>query len=153
MEPTTIPAMAPPDRPPFFPATGTALDVELDPGVVPFVNMLPIGVVIGNLTPVHRVSVLEYRQHESVALGEVAEQYEQRLGRLPAKPQLSGSFCTPRIHPPERESAGSAQLVKSARICVMALRLVEPHRSGVEAICSSLVAYSACIMLALVKTY
>jgi hypothetical protein len=111
-----MPAIAPPDKPLLFPAAGTALAVEFEPDVVPFVNMLPMGDEIGSLTPAHRVSVFEYRQHESVELGELAEQYEQRLGRLFAKPQLSGSFCTPRMQVPERESAGRAQLVKSARI-------------------------------------
>jgi len=48
---------------------------------------------------------------------------------------------------PERESAGRAQFVKSARIRLIAPAAGVPHRSGVEAISSSLVAYSAWKML------
>jgi hypothetical protein len=43
----------------------------------------------------------------------------------------------------ERELAGRAQLVKSARIWFIALAVVEPQRSGVAATWASLVAYSA----------
>lgn len=50
------------------------------------------GADMGSLTPVHRVSVFEYRQHESVEFGEDAEQYEHSEGRLLANPQLLGSF-------------------------------------------------------------
>jgi hypothetical protein len=113
----TIPAMAPPLSPPpplELPAAA-ALLVALDPDVVDVIA--PMEVVTGSLTFVHRVSVWALIQHESVALGELRAQYEQRLGRLFAKPQLFGSFWTPTIHCPLlRESDGSAQLVKSARI-------------------------------------
>lgn len=49
---------------------------------------------------------------------------------------------------PDKESAGRAQLVKSARIWSSAFAEVDPHKSGVEAISASLVAYSAYEMLA-----
>ena len=76
-------------------------------------------------------------------LGELAAQYEHKLGKLSLKPQLLGSFITPLMHDPDSESAGRAQTVKSARIWAIALLPVAPQRSVVEAICSSLVANSA----------
>jgi hypothetical protein len=138
--------MAPPLSPPPLlepPAAAAALLLALGPAVVDVIA--PMDVVTGSLTFVHRVSVCALTQHESVELGELVAQYEQRLGRLFAKPQLFGSFCTPTMHCLSfSESLGSAQVVKSARIWSMALLPVAPHRSWVEAICSSLVANSAC---------
>jgi hypothetical protein len=75
MEPTTMPAIAPPDNPPLFPAAGAALAVELGaPEPVEFVNILPMAVVTGSLTPAQRVSVFENTQQESVEFGELAAQ-------------------------------------------------------------------------------
>lgn len=80
-------------------------------------KMLPRELVaIGSLTFEHLDSVLEFMQHESVELGELAAQYEHRLGRLLLKPQLLGSFWTPEIQLGPSESFGSEQVVKSARI-------------------------------------
>lgn len=76
IEPTTIPAIAPPDRP-LLPCTAVGELVEEEDElveVVPLGKRVPTGFVIGSLTPVHRVSVLEYRQQESVELGEEAAQ-------------------------------------------------------------------------------
>jgi hypothetical protein len=71
---------------------------------------------IGKVTSVQRFVVLEKTQHESVAFGELAAQYPHSPPRFEEKPQSSGSFCDPSMHEPVSESAGSAQLVKSARI-------------------------------------
>jgi hypothetical protein len=144
IEPMTIPAMAPPlsPEPPRDDPAAAPL-VALDPAVDDVIA--PMDVVTGNLTFVHRVSACALMQHESVELGELVAQYEQRLGRLFAKPQLFGSFSTPAMHDSLfSESAGNAQTVKSARIWLIALLPVLPHRSCVEAICSSLVANAAC---------
>lgn len=100
--------------------------------------MLPIVVVIGSFTPAQRVSVFEKRQHESVAFGELAAQYAHRLPKLSENPQLSGSFCAPVMQSVERESDGSAHVVKSARISCNASAEVLPHIAGVDAIDSSL---------------
>lgn len=146
----TMPAMAPPLRPlaTVFRVKGsTAPPVEVAAGAEEEVdegNRLPIAVVMGSLTFWQRDSVLENKQQESVALGEEAAQYEQRLPRFDEKPQLLGSFCTPRMQLFVRELAGRAQLVKSARIWVRALSLlVTLQMAGVEAIDCSLLANSA----------
>lgn len=47
------------------------------------------------------------------------------------------------MHVPLSESDGNAQLVKSALIWLTALLPALPHRSGLEAICCSLIANSA----------
>ena len=73
-------------------------------------------VVDGRTTPGHLLVTLDPSQHESVALGELAEQYAHRPCRFDEYPQLLGSFCSPVIQPPLSELLGSAQLVKSARI-------------------------------------
>ena len=95
--------------------------------------------MIGNATPIHRVVDLEKTQHESVAFGEEAAQYEHSPPRLLEKPQLSGSFCTACMQEPVTESAGSAQFVKSARICVSAYEEVV-LQTLLAAICCSLCA-------------
>jgi hypothetical protein len=105
-----------------------------------------MAVVMGSLTPTQRVSAPEYKQHESVAFGELLEQYEHKLGRFESNPQLLGSFCTPGIQLVLRESGGRAQLVKSARIRFRAFGEFVPQRSGVAAIDSSLVAKAACVL-------
>ena len=118
IEPTTMPAMAPPLNPPPLPAAAAAVPLELalelavEDGV-----RAPMDVGMGSSTLSHRVSVFEVIQHESVELGELCAQYEHRLGKLSAKPQLLGSFATPCMHwPLFSESAGSAHVVKSALI-------------------------------------
>lgn len=64
----------------------------------------------------HRVSAWEFMQQESVEFGELAAQNAHKPVRLESNPQSLGSFSAPVIHIPESESAGSAQLVKSALI-------------------------------------
>ena len=44
----------------------------------------------GSTTPSHRCSVSEKTQHESVALGELDEQYMHREPKFELKPQSSG---------------------------------------------------------------
>ena len=65
------------------------------------------------------------------------------MTRLEEKPQLSGSLVTPAIHEPDNEFAGSAQLVKSARIWLIAFEFAVPQMSLAVIDCS-LSAYSAC---------
>jgi hypothetical protein len=98
--------------------------------------------ITGRDTSEHRVVVFEKTQHESVALGELAEQYEHSDPRFESNPQLSGSFLTASMQAPVNESAGSAQLVKSARICVSAYELGLSH-TLLATISCSLCAYSA----------
>lgn len=138
IEPMTMPAIAPPDKPCPLLLLCEAVELPVADG-----KRLPMLVVNGSLTFWQRVSVLEKRQHESVAFGELAAQYEHRAGRLLLKPQLFTSFWNPCIQLDVNESAGKAQLVKSARISVSALGALDPQRSGVEAIDSSLVAKAA----------
>jgi hypothetical protein len=75
--------------------------------------------VEGSGTPTQRRLTSDPAQQESVAFGELAAQYRQRPWRLVEKPQLSGSLCSAGMHAPLRESAGNAQLVKSALIWLM----------------------------------
>lgn len=130
MEPTTMPAISPPVRPRLRLVVAAVLEVAEEEGEeVEEVNNGSIVDVAttGSTTPSHLVSVSEKTQHESVELGELAAQYEHRLPKLDEYPQLSGSFITPSIQLPLNESAGSAQLVKSARIWLMALEPVLPQ--------------------------
>jgi hypothetical protein len=87
----------------------------------PVVKVVTIGdndddATTGSTTFSHRCSVSENTQHESVAFGELDEQYMHRDPRFEVKPQSSGWFSTAGIHCPLSEFAGRAQLVKSARI-------------------------------------
>jgi hypothetical protein len=114
IEPTTMPAMAPPLNP--LEPPDLALLEALDDGVAELV-IAPRDVVTGNSTLSHLSSVRELTQHESVEFGELLAQYAHKLGRLFANPQLLGSFATPSMQfSLLSESAGNAQLVKSARI-------------------------------------
>ena len=74
-DPTTIPAIAPPDRPSFWPIppVGEGVVVAVCDG-----NSGGIEDVGGNLIPSHRVVTFEATQHESVAFGELAAHSEQR---------------------------------------------------------------------------
>jgi hypothetical protein len=83
--------------------------------------------MMASSTPWQRVEVLEKTQHESVALGELAAQYEHRPDRLLLKPQLLPSLSTPAMHVPVMEFAGKAQLVKSARIWLRAFGPAVPQ--------------------------
>ena len=83
--------------------------------------MVTIGVndddaTTGSTTFSHRCSVSEKTQHESVAFGELVEQYMHKDPKFELKPQSLGWLSTAGIHCPLNEFAGSAQLVKSARI-------------------------------------
>lgn len=149
--PTTIPAICPPVNPRLdddaasAPAVGDESLVGLTSPLV--VSVVTIGdndddAITGNDTSSHRSSVFENTQHESVAFGEVDEQYKHSDPRFELKPQSSGSFSTAGIHAPLKESAGSAQFVKSARICVRASESAFPQMS-LAVISCSLNAYSA----------
>lgn len=89
----TIPAIWPPVRPRWVPEPEDAASVGL---AVPLaVNVVTIcdrddDAITGRATLSQRSSVLEKTQHESVALGEVEEQYMHRDPRLELKPQSSG---------------------------------------------------------------
>ena len=113
-----MPAIAPPERPdppPLEPPAAAVLD-EGGREVTVLVKRGGMEVVLGRCTFEQRDSACEFTQQESVALGELAAQKVHKPPRFDEKPQLSGSFCTPSMHDPLRESAGRAQLVKSARI-------------------------------------
>jgi len=78
-EPITIPAIAPPDSPLLFPAFEfPADDEDFDVGVEVAIiedNGGSVDVAAtGRTTPEHIFVVFEKTQHESVALGELAEQ-------------------------------------------------------------------------------
>jgi hypothetical protein len=73
-EPTAIPAIAPPLSPDLDLAPGAEDPVADGDGEDVLEKMLPIVVVIGSFTLAQRVVVLEKRQHESVAFGELAAQ-------------------------------------------------------------------------------
>lgn len=127
-EPITIPAIAPPDSP-FEAGAGVA-----DGVLVPEGNRGGIDEIVGNTIPAHRPVTFEATQQESVALGELAPQKLHRPRRLLEYPQSTDSFSSPLMHEPLRESAGSAQLVKSARICEMYSVPGSPQRSLLAAI-------------------
>lgn len=92
--------------------------------------------ITGSVTPLQRVVVSEKTQQESVAFGELAEQYEQRPARFVVKPQSSGWFATASMQLPVMELAGRAQFVKSARICVSAFAPALPQMSLAAIFCS-----------------
>lgn len=145
MDPTTMPAICPPLRPLFVAAA--AVGVLVPDGVPPIVKVVTIAcndddAITGSATPAHLSVVFEKTQHESVAFGELAPQYEHSDPRFELYPQSSGSFATALIHDPVNEFAGSAQLVKSARICVSASEPALPQTS-LAVISCSLCAYSA----------
>ncbi len=70
-EPTTIPAIRPPERPELWdaPLDGDAVLLEVDDG-----KKGGKEVVDGNVTPGHRLVTFAPTQHESVALGELVAQ-------------------------------------------------------------------------------
>jgi hypothetical protein len=65
MDPTTIPAMAPPDSPISAAGVDVADELADDEG-----KSVPMAVVMGKTTPLQRVSVPANRQQESVAFWE-----------------------------------------------------------------------------------
>ena len=78
MDPTTIPAIAPPERP-LLRETGAAAGLVDGLGAVVAAAVVKAteeaeAAMTGNTMPLHLVSVLEYTQHESVALGELVAQ-------------------------------------------------------------------------------
>ncbi len=120
MEPTTIPAICPPDSPLLFcEAPLVALEVLVAEGEVLDVaegNNGGIENMAGKVTPLHLPVTFDVTQHESVALGELDAQYRHRPGRFEEKPHSSDSFWSPVMHSTLSELLGSAQLVKSALI-------------------------------------
>ena len=78
-EPTTIPAICPPDNPALWEGTGLLEGPELALAVG---KSGGIDEVVGSLTPGHRDVTLEAEQQESVAFGELAAQWAQSPGRL-----------------------------------------------------------------------
>ncbi|KAK4940126.1 hypothetical protein LTR66_014942 [Elasticomyces elasticus] len=128
-----MPAICPPVRPglvilfapPAAPVEAAPVAVAVVDLVAEEVELVNSGARLevaatGRTTLLQRVSVLEKTQHESVEFGELAAQYEHRPLRLLEKPQSFGSFTKPCTHATVNEFAGSAQVVKSARICVSA---------------------------------
>ena len=133
MEPTTMPAIAPPESPPPPPPLAAAA-VELELGLVDVADGPPVVVPVGrdvgfvvnsvgmaentgSLTFLQRLVEFEVTQHESVSFSVLSRQKLQSPIILDPKPQLVGSFSAPLIQFPLSEFAGSAQLVKSARSC------------------------------------
>lgn len=149
-DPTTIPAIWPPDNPLLLldaAGAGALVVAFVDEGwaldkVV--VNRGGMVVKEGRVTPTQRPVAFEPMQQLSVAFGELDAQNEQSAGKFVLKPQLSGSFCSPEIQSPLNESAGRAQTVKSALIWSRKLLLGLLHSLGFVAMSSSLVADSAC---------
>lgn len=138
--PMTIPAICPPVNPRLEAA---AAGVDSPVGVVPSLVVRVVTIcdkadeaITGSATFSHRSSVSEKTQHESVAFGELDEQYMHKEPRFELKPQSSGSFSTAEMHSPLNEFAGSAQLVKSARICVRASESALPQTSLAVISCS-----------------
>jgi hypothetical protein len=78
-DPTTIPAIEPPESPADVPVADVPVGAaeEVLEG-----NSGAIDVVVGRCTSVHRDSTLALMQHESVALGELEPQYEHSPWRL-----------------------------------------------------------------------
>jgi hypothetical protein len=122
-EPMTMPAMAPLESSSLFevaavvPAlvadeVGWPLEVEVGSRVGLRVNW-------GRTTSWQRPVASEPMQQELVEFSELARQKSQSPCKLGPNPQLSGSFSAPVTQPSLNESAGRAQLVKSARICSM----------------------------------
>jgi hypothetical protein len=83
-EPTTTPAMAPPERPePDLAEPAVApVEVALGAGAVLDGCQGAMDVVVGRWTPTQRDSTFALMQHESVELGELAPQKAQRPGRF-----------------------------------------------------------------------
>ena len=144
-EPTTMPAIAPPESPLLLvsfpdepPAVGDAVDVT-----VVVTGGIDVLLKVGRTTPSQRDSAFDPTQQESVALGELASQKRQSPCKLLLKPQSFGSLRSPGIHSTLSESAGRAQLVKSALIWSRKFELGFVQSSVFIAICSSLVANRA----------
>ncbi len=127
------------------PAAAAAVLVPVgDEVALAVVNRGGIEVTLAGIVyPVHMPVTFDMAQHESVELGELEAQYPQRPCTFVEKPQFLGSFAAAVMHEPVRESAGSAQLVKSARICAMKLLLVVPQSCEFTVISSSLSANCA----------
>lgn len=92
IEPTTIPAIWPPLSPLFVAAAAVGV---LVPDAPPVVMVVTIGcndddAITGSATSAHLSVVLEKTQHESVALGELAPQYEHSDPRFGPYPHSSG---------------------------------------------------------------
>jgi len=144
-EPTTIPAIAPPDRPdpvlPVPPVTGAEVPVgatEEDDG-----NRGAMEVVVGRWTPTHLGSTFEFRQQELVSFKVLVLQNEHKPCKLDWKPHSAFSLTDASMQLPLRARSGLEQMSKSDLIMPMALGPATPHSSGLEAISCSLIAYCA----------
>lgn len=92
-EPTTIPAICPPDNELEVPAAGAVvLDADGEAEEVAEGNNGGTENIGGMVTPSHRLVTFEATQQESVAFGELSAQYPHRPGRLVEKPQSTCSF-------------------------------------------------------------
>jgi hypothetical protein len=146
MDPTTIPAMAPPESPePEPPCPVPAPAVELgDADDVLDGNTGGIDTVVGRSTPTQRDSTLALTQHESVELTVASEQKAHSPCRLLWYPHSLGSFFTASMQLPLSASVGFEQRAKSERIWGTALLPGVPHSSGLDTMTCSLIAKSAC---------
>lgn len=117
-----MPAICPPVRPLLDPlaappAPAPAVDVpDAVPVIVIVIGLRAEVATIGSATLLQREVVFEKTQHESVLLGELDEQSPHKPPKFDPNPQLLGWFSTACMQLVVKEFAGSAQLVKSARI-------------------------------------
>lgn len=140
-EPTTIPAMAPPEspEPDLFPPDPTEVEVG-DAELVEEGNKGGMDVVVGNFTPSQRFSTLAFTQQESVELGELSAQNEHKPGRLDWYPHSAGSLSDAAMQEPLSARAGSEHVMKSDLIWDIAFGPEFPHKSGLAIIFCSLMA-------------
>jgi len=138
-DPTTMPAIWPPDRP-FLEvaadlgvAVGEPVDVGSESG--------GMDVVLGRRTFTHRCSTFEFTQHESVEFAELVAQKAQSPCKLESYPQSLGSFSCAPMQDGFSDSGGREHTVKSDLILLIALGPVVPHNSGLDDISCSLIAY------------
>lgn len=104
IDPITIPAIAPPDRPEGAPAAAALVD-PVGAAVDVVVKSGGMVVVVGSWTPTQRLSTLALTQHESVEFWELVAQNAQRPGRFNEKPHSSGSLSTAGVHFPLNDLA------------------------------------------------
>lgn len=136
--PITIPAICPPERPLPSDAASDAEGIA-----VPDVKRGGRWLTVGKSTPLQRPVTFELMQHESVELKVLVAQNVHSPTKFFPKPHSCGSLSCARMHVPDNESAGRAQLVKSARTCSMKPGRGVPQYWGLTAISSSLMAESA----------
>lgn len=116
IEPITIPAIAPPLSPWWWPEE--LLCAAVDVGDAPVwvdVKMSAMEEKTGRVTSWQRPVELDVKQHESVEFSPLLRQKSHNPAKLLAKPQSFGSLADPSMQVVVKELAGKAQLVKSAR--------------------------------------